>query len=115
MQSYQLHIILKDNSKIEIGKLGNFLFPMGKYIYTGSAKKNIDARINRHKSNSPNKKLHWHIDYLLNNKNAEITEVQKFDIEECALNQKISGKIIIAKFGSSDCKNKCKSHLKYLG
>jgi len=113
MQSYQLHIHLNKNIEIEIGKLGKFIFPMGNYIYTGSAKKNIDARIERHKSSD--KKMHWHIDFLLNNKNAKITEVQKFDEEECALNQKASGEIVIAGFGSSDCKNKCKSHLKYLG
>jgi Uri superfamily endonuclease len=41
--------------------------------------------------------------------------VQKFDEEECILNQKASGEIIVAGFGSSDCKNGCKSHLKYLG
>ena len=115
MQSYQLHIHLNENIEIEIGKLGKFTFPMGNYIYTGSAKKNIDERIKRHQSSSSDKKLHWHIDYLLNDKNAKITEVQKFDKEECALNQKTCGEIIIAGFGSSDCKNKCKSHLKYLG
>jgi Uri superfamily endonuclease len=115
MQSYQLHIHLNENIEIEIGKLGKFTFPMGNYIYTGSAKKNIDERIKRHQSNSPDKKLHWHVDYLLNDENAKITEVQKFDEEECALNQKATGEIIVVGFGSSDCKNKCKSHLKYLG
>ena len=50
MQSYQLHILLKESTKIQIGKLGSFNFSKGKYIYTGSAKKNIEARINRHKS-----------------------------------------------------------------
>ncbi len=115
MQSYQLHINLKDNAEIEIGKLGIFTFPMGNYVYTGSAKKNIDARIERHKSNSPDKKLRWHVDYLLNHESAKIIEVQKFDEEECVLNQKASGEIIVAGFGSSDCKNGCKSHLKYLG
>jgi len=115
MQSYQLHIHLNKNIEIQIGKLGKFTFPMGNYIYTGSAKKNIDERIKRHQSNSSDKKLHWHIDYLLNDKNSKITEVQKFDIEECTLNQKATGEIIVTGFGSSDCKNKCKSHLKYLG
>ena len=113
MQSYQLHINLSANIEIVIGKLGKFTFPMGNYIYTGSAKKNIDARIERHKSKD--KKMHLHIDYLLNYKNTKITEVQKFDEEECILNQKASGEIIVAGFGSSDCKNGCKSHLKYLG
>lgn len=115
MQSYQLHIHLNKNIEIEIGKLGKFTFPMGNYIYTGSAKKNIDERIKRHQSNSPDKKLHWHIDFLLNDENTKITEVQKFDDGECTLNQKASGEIIVAGFGSSDCKSGCKSHLKYLG
>jgi Uri superfamily endonuclease len=88
---------------------------LGKDGYTGSAKKNIDARIERHKSSSPDKKLHWHIDFLLNDKNSKIIEVQKFDEEECILNQKATGEIIVAGFGSSDCKSGCKSHLKYLG
>ena len=113
MRSYQLHINLKNNIEIEIGKLGIFTFPMGNYIYTGSAKKNIDARIDRHKSKD--KTLFWHIDFLLNDENAKITEVEKFAEEECTLNQKASGEIIVAGFGSADCKNGCKSHLKYLG
>lgn len=115
MQSYQLHINIKNNIEIQIGKLGKFTFPMGNYIYTGSAKKNIDERIKRHQSNSPDKKLHWHVDYLLDDENAKITEVQKFDEEECTLNQKATGEIIVVGFGISDCKNKCRSHLKYLG
>ena len=115
MQSYQLHINISDNIEIQIGKLGQFTFPKGHYIYTGSAKKNVDERIKRHKSNSPDKKLHWHIDHLLNDKNTKIIEINKFAEEECILNQKTIGEIIITGFGSSDCKNKCKSHLKYLG
>ncbi|MBL6665082.1 MAG: DUF123 domain-containing protein [Rickettsiales bacterium] len=79
MISYQLHINIKNNIEIGIGKLGKFIFPRGHYIYTGSTKKNIDERIKKHQSNSPNKKLHWHIDYLLNDRNAKITEVHKFD------------------------------------
>jgi len=115
MQSYQLHIHLNKNIEIEIGKLGKFTFPMGNYVYTGSAKKNIDERIKRHKSNSSDKKLYWHVDYLLNDKNAKIIEVHKFEKEECTLNQETCGETIVTGFGSSDCKNKCKSHLKYLG
>ena len=78
MQSYQLHIHLNKNIEIEIGKLGKFTFPMGNYVYTGSAKKNIDERIKRHKSNSSDKKLYWHVDYLLNDKNAKINDKNLF-------------------------------------
>lgn len=111
MQSYQLHINIKDNTEISIGKFGKFIFPKGDYIYTGSAKKNIGGRIQRHQSNFPDKKLHWHIDYLLNDKNAKITKTEKFSDEECELNKRTCGEIIIAGFGSSDCQNKCKSHV----
>jgi len=112
MQSYQLHIHLEKDSLISVGKLGEFLFPCGLYIYTGSAKKNIDARIQRHYSD--NKKKHWHIDYVLLSPHAKITNVFQFKDEECKLNQLIDGKIIAPGFGATDCKSKCGSHFKRL-
>ena len=111
MQSYQLFIYLSQNTSLLIGKLGFFNFPKGTYIYTGSAKKNLDARVKRHFVKE--KKLHWHIDYFLNNKKAEIIEVIKSKFDECNLNQSFNGKIIAKGFGSSDCKQFCVSHLKY--
>jgi Uri superfamily endonuclease len=35
---------------ITIGRLGRFRFPAGLYTYTGSAKRNLEARIRRHLS-----------------------------------------------------------------
>ena len=113
---YQLRISLSDMETIEVGRLGRFSFPKGDYIYTGSAKRGLIARIDRHKRSD--KKLHWHIDYLLEAKSAEITKVSVFDYSsdgECALNQSIEGEHIFSGFGSSDCRNGCKSHLVYLG
>ena len=115
MQTYQIFINLKKDIKIQIGKLGLFDLPKGNYIYTGSAKKNIEQRIKRHLANSTNKKLHWHIDYFLADKNTQITEIKKSEIAECKLNQQIKGQVIINGFGSSDCKKQCGSHLKYFG
>lgn len=112
MQTYQLFIHLKKDIEIAVGKFGKCKFEKGNYIYTGSAKKNIDSRIARHKSKD--KKLHWHIDYFLNNENTQITKVKKFQTEECILNQKTKGRVVIKGFGSSDCKSKCGSHLKLL-
>ena len=62
MQSYQLYIFLKKVVRIQVGKLGLFSFPKGSYIYAGSAKRNIEQRIERHLSS--NKNLHWHINYF---------------------------------------------------
>ena len=105
LQSYQLFIKVNKDIDLKVGKLGRFIFSIGSYVYTGSAKKNLDKRIERHLSKK--KKLHWHIDYLLNNDAVQIIE--------CILNKKTNGTIIIRGFGSSDCNLCCGSHLKYLG
>ena len=111
MHSYQLYIKLDKTIKLQIGKLGKFTFPKGDYIYTGSAKKNINTRIKRHLSKY--KKNHWHIDYLLENKHVKILKFLKSTCSECILNQSTIGEIFIKGFGSSDCRQNCKSHLKF--
>ena len=113
MQSYQLFIKVRKDINLKVGKLGRFTFPVGSYVYTGSAKTNINKRIERHLSKK--KKLHWHIDYLLNNDAAQIIDIKKSEMIECSLNKKTNGTIIIKGFGSTDCNLDCKSHLKYLG
>ena len=112
MQSYQLFINVTKEINLKVGKLGRFIFPTGSYVYTGSAKKNIDKRIERHLSKKKN--LHWHIDYLLNNDAVQIISTRKSKIAECSLNKKTKGTIIIDGFGSSDCYLSCKSHLEYM-
>ena len=67
---YQLRISLSDKETVDVGRLGRFSFKKGKYIYTGSAKRGLNARIDRHKRNG--KKLHWHIDYLLDRATVEM-------------------------------------------
>ncbi len=113
MITYQLVIRLLEDSRIRIGKLGEFNFPAGLYIYTGSAKNNLHARVSRHLSRT--KKIRWHIDYLLDSPHAEIINIKTSSLEECKLNQLTEGEILIENFGATDCKNGCRSHLKYLG
>ena len=110
--TYCLIIKVKENVKIKIGALGKIDFNPGFYVYVGSAMNSLEARVKRHLSN--NKKLHWHIDYLLNNKDANIVEViytvssRKI---ECKLSNYIKSDGEIDNFGSSDCL--CNSHLYY--
>lgn len=107
--TYQLVIRIKNEVTIAIGKFGVFTFPAGIYTYTGSAKKNYEARIARHLSK--NKKLKWHIDYLLADSNVDVLEVLRTDVPECTFNQQTKGTPLITGFGSSDCKHNCGSHL----
>ena len=110
-QTYQLFIIIHQDISIQVGRLGECFFPAGCYVYTGSAKRGMNARLARHFSKG--KKYHWHIDYLLGDSQAEIIQTKKFAEPECFINSKTSGLILIPGFGSSDCRAGCKSHLKY--
>ncbi len=110
--TYQLHIYLGRDVTIRIGALGTFHFPAGDYIYTGSAKRNIEARIRRHRRRE--KRLHWHIDYLLYQPDASVVDVTLSSQPECRLNQSTPGKILVPGFGASDCRQCCGSHLKYI-
>ena len=112
--SYCLIISMKKSEKLKIGQLyQDYKFKKGYYVYIGSAMNSLVARINRHLSDD--KKMHWHIDYLLKSPNSSIRDIY-FNISEekieCDLALEISkyGKGI-AKFGSSDCG--CNSHLIY--
>ncbi|MEN4006893.1 MAG: GIY-YIG nuclease family protein [Methanobacteriaceae archaeon] len=113
MATYCLIIELKKDSVISVGKLGRLNFQKGYYVYVGSALNSIDARIKRHLKSE--KKLFWHVDYLLNSQNASIKGVileKSPDKWECVVADEISKKgILPGKFGCSDCK--CDSHLFY--
>lgn len=110
---YTIYLKLNSDQHIIIGKLGNFHFKKGLYIYVGSAKKNILHRIKRHKEIE--KKYHWHFDYL--RPFGSITKIITYDnsFTECGLAAKIrrevDGSIPVKGFGASDCK--CESHLIY--
>jgi Uri superfamily endonuclease len=111
--SYQIELQLKRDITVAIGKLGLCIFPKGTYVYTGSARKGIDARISRHVRKF-GKRLHWHIDYLLSHPDCEVVKVNRSSTNECDLNQRTKGKVIVRGFGSSDCIKGCGSHLKLI-
>jgi len=109
---YCLLIRVLKTKEILIGRLGKIKFEKGKYIYVGSAQKNLGKRIERHFKKE--KKKYWHIDYLLKDKDVKIEKAILFPFkrknQECKLAKQISKKgKAIENFGSSDCK--CKSHL----
>lgn len=110
--SYSLYITLTAEWTLTIGRLGRFTFPSGEYVYSGSAKKNILARVNRHLR--PEKKLRWHIDYLLTAPGVRVNGLRLSTRDECEL-VRLSGGVSPAKgFGASDCRSGCGSHLRRL-
>jgi len=108
--AYILIITNKNDQEIEIGNLGKIKFQKGFYCYVGSAMKNLQQRISRHRRFRKN--FHWHIDYLIEKTSLLNTIViRTTDRIECKLAsdlKKIS-ETFIDKFGSSDCN--CVSHL----
>jgi len=111
--SYQLLIEVSQALRCVIGRLGEFDFPAGRYVYTGSAKRHIEARIARHLRQK--KTLRWHIDYLLAAPGVRVVDVVRSRRSECALNRAARGRIPVAGFGASDCGAGCGAHLKYPG
>ena len=111
-RTYQLFIEVKASVRVSVGRMGTYDFPAGRYVYTGSALRNFEARITRHLSSS--KKMHWHIDYLLAAPGVRVLEVRRSVEEECAVNRSTHGTIPVPGFGASDCRAGCGSHLKRL-
>lgn len=110
---YQLFIEVARDVDVTIGRLGRFRFAAGRYVYTGSARRNLEARIARHLS--AHKTLRWHIDYLLAAPGVRVTNVRRSRRAECALNRSVRGSVPVPGFGASDCRAGCGAHLKYLG
>lgn len=110
--TYQLHIRVRRRVRVAIGRLGVFEFPRGQYVYTGSARRNLEARVARHLARE--KTLRWHIDYLLAAEGVEIVDVTRSARPECEMNQRVTGSVLVPGFGASDCHAGCGSHLKRL-
>ena len=108
---YILLFELMKDAEIKIGSLNKIKFEKGNYVYVGSAQNNIEKRIARHKLK--NKKMFWHIDYLLSKKFIEVITTfykKSKKSEECKIAYNLSRTgISIPNFGCSDCN--CKSHL----
>jgi Uri superfamily endonuclease len=111
--TYQLLIRVERDRRVRVGRLGTFTFPAGRYVYTGSARRALDARVARHLSRT--KRLRWHIDYLLAAPGVAIESVCRLATPECAANQAVGGSVQAAGFGASDCRAGCGSHLRFLG
>jgi sugar fermentation stimulation protein A len=108
--SYLLLLALGSGKRIEVGRLGAIRFRKGWYLYVGSARGNLSARIARHAR--PAKTLHWHIDYLRREADAFVSlPIRSSQREECEIARAAAETFAPGPphFGSSDCR--CPTHL----
>ncbi|MCS7119959.1 MAG: GIY-YIG nuclease family protein [Nitrososphaerota archaeon] len=121
---YTLIIYISNDCSLKVGRLGERFFMRGYYAYTGSALGrgafSLFGRLRRHMIK--NKHMRWHIDHLLSHKDARIVSIVAVQTDqkiECDVNlrlfEMLHASIIVPKFGATDCKLKCRSHLIYLG
>jgi Uri superfamily endonuclease len=112
--TYALVTQLGHERVIQVGRLGRFRFEPGWYLYVGSAlgPGGLQARIERHAR--AEKRLHWHIDYLL--AQGELREawvVVDTVRRECDWARALAAlpdiRIPVPGFGASDCR--CGAHL----
>ena len=100
--SYLLIIRLDEACRLKIGALGEIAFDPGYFVYVGSAKRGLRARIARHLRDE--KKIRWHIDYLLT-----LARVERVLVSNSAAEQELGTALldspdfnVINHFGSSD-------------
>ncbi|MEE9502742.1 MAG: GIY-YIG nuclease family protein [Candidatus Aminicenantaceae bacterium] len=112
--SYVLVLHVQQPCWVKAGKLPEREFLPGIYLYIGRAKKHLRGRLTRHLRTE--KKLFWHVDYLL--RKVQIKEIWcRLDFfNECQIASEIIGACgeycsLILGFGASDCQ--CPSHLIY--
>ena len=108
---YVLIIDINKDVNVNIGAKGKVAFKKGLYAYVGSAQANLEQRVRRHLRKQ--KRLFWHIDYLVNSETAKIIKVfhkEADKTEECAVAEMLDAEgNDVEGFGCSDCN--CKTHL----
>jgi Uri superfamily endonuclease len=107
--TYLLIMMLPEETSVLVGKKGVVRFQKGWYVYVGSAMNGLDQRIQRHLRKQ--KKIHWHIDYLLPHTQINSVFIKETKrTEECRIAHILAESFeYIPGFGCSDCA--CPSHL----
>ena len=116
---YALQLHLGNPQSLQVGRLGEYKFPTGDYIYLGSAlgPGGLKARLGRHLRGDG--RLHWHIDWL-----RTISVVSGYYFLETELSLEchwsralmtyLGVNVPVPRFGASDCRTSegsCSAHL----
>lgn len=108
--TYRLMIEVDRDLLIRVGALGHQRFPRGRYVYVGSARRGLEARVRRHLAKL--KRMRWHIDYLLSADGVRVIGVDRSARPECEVCRATGGAVPVPGFGASDCRAGCVSHLR---
>ncbi|MFP4147273.1 MAG: GIY-YIG nuclease family protein [Halorhodospira sp.] len=111
--TYCLTLFVTEPLCLRVGSLGRVRLPAGWLVYTGSARRGMEARIARHLRRA--KPLRWHLDYLTRDARVLVIAVTRHTEPECQRNQRNGGQVVVPGFGASDCTAGCGSHLRWLG
>ncbi len=112
---YRLWIRLETDVRVTVGRLGCYDLPEGMYVYVGSARRGLAARLARHQRRR--KRLRWHVDYLLAKRGAVIQAIETRPWRvgaECRWarqTRRAGGRVVVPGFGASDCRAGCGAHL----
>lgn len=116
--AYKLYIRFSHTVRLNVGALGSLSLAPGTYVYTGSAKRGLRQRVERHRRLAKTKqgRCHWHIDQLLLHPDSRLVRTELFaDGDECELSRQLAVRtdvsIPVHGFGATDCKSGCKAHL----
>lgn len=118
---YVFLLRLKSPSTLTVGALGEHYFPAGWYLYTGSARRHLSRRVERHWRVKATRR--WHVDYLSTALDSEpvgaVVVPATAGLTECMLNRTV-GTLVgnqapIPGFGASDCRAGCPAHLFFSG
>lgn len=117
MGTYVLALWLDAPRSLSIGRLGEFAFPAGWYLYAGSAlgPGGLPARVGRHAQKlGPDKRPHWHVDYV---REAAVWggvwacgSGRRLECTWAAALRRLPGAVLVVRgLGASDCD--CPAHL----
>lgn len=109
---YVVHLEIECSAPAQIGKLGEFTFPAGHYLYVGSAMNSLWPRVRRHLDGRGPR--HWHIDHLRDVASpAGAWVAVTGEKRECEFAEAMAGlpgvEVWPPRFGASDCN--CPGHL----
>lgn len=107
--AYVVSITLSARTELAVGALGAMVLPPGTYLYVGSARRALPARVRRHTRRD--KTLRRHVDYLTTVAPAGEGWVWADGVvTECGLVQALCQVTdVVSGFGASDCR--CAGHL----